>query len=126
MSKYLARSRKPPLQTWRTFLENHIQSLVSVDFFTVPTIRFRILYVLLVLAHELRRIVHFAITAHPTVEWTPSPPGGLSMGGCAPYLLRDRGRIFGHQFVQQVKAMGIEQVLSTRTFSLATRLRWSE
>ena len=71
VSKYLVRSRrKPPSQTWRTFLENHIRSLVSVDFFTVPTIRFRVLYVFLVLAHERRRIVHFAVTAHPTAEWT--------------------------------------------------------
>jgi len=65
VSKYLVRARKPPSQTWRTFLDNHIQSLVSVDFFTVPTIRFQILYVFLVLAHDRRRIVHFAVTAHP-------------------------------------------------------------
>jgi putative transposase len=49
VSKYLVRTRKPPSQTWRTFLENHVQSLVSVDFFTVPTIRFQVLYVFLVL-----------------------------------------------------------------------------
>jgi hypothetical protein len=54
----------------RAFLENHLQNLVSVDFFTVPTIRFQILYVFLVLAHERRRIIHFAVTAHPTAEWT--------------------------------------------------------
>jgi hypothetical protein len=70
VSKYLVRSRKPPSQPWRTFLGNHIQDLVSVDFFTVPTIRFQILYVFLVLAHERRRIVHLAVTAHPTAEWT--------------------------------------------------------
>jgi putative transposase len=70
VSKYLVRSRKPPSHTWRTFLENHLQSLASIDFFTVPTIRFQVLYVFLVLAHERRRIVHFAVTAHPTAEWT--------------------------------------------------------
>jgi putative transposase len=70
VSKYLVRSRKPPSQTWRTFLHNHLQALVSVDFFTVPTIRFQVLYVFLVLAHERRHIVHFAVTAHPTAEWT--------------------------------------------------------
>ena len=70
VSKYLVRSRKPPSQTRRTFLQNHLQSLISVDFFIVPTIRFQILYVFLVLAHERRRIVHFAVTAHPTAEWT--------------------------------------------------------
>jgi putative transposase len=70
VSKYLIRRRRPPSQTWRTFLENHVKSLVSVDFFTVPTIRFQLLYVFLVLAHERRRLLHFAVTAHPTAEWT--------------------------------------------------------
>ena len=112
VSKYLVRSRKPPSQTWRTFLENHLRNLVSVDFFTVPTIRFEILYVFLVLAHERRRIVHFAVTAHPTAEWTAHQLREAFPWDSAPqYLLRDRDRIFGHEFVEQVKAMGIEQVL---------------
>jgi putative transposase len=64
----LVRNRKPPSQTWRTFFENHAQQLVSMDFFTVPTIRFRVLYVFLVLAHDRRRILHFNVTAHPTAE----------------------------------------------------------
>jgi hypothetical protein len=70
VSKYMMRRRRPTSQTWKTFLANHVNSLVSVDFFTVPTIRFQILYAFLVLAHERRRIVHFAVTAHPTEEWT--------------------------------------------------------
>jgi putative transposase len=70
VSKYLVRTPKPPSQTRRTFLENHVNSLVSVDLFTVPTIRFQVLYVFLVLAHERRRILHFSVTAHPTAEWT--------------------------------------------------------
>jgi transposase InsO family protein len=112
VSKYLVRSRKPPSQTWRTFLENHLRNLVSVDFFTVPTIRFQILYVFLVLAHERRRIVHFAVTAHPTAEWTAQQLREAFPWDSAPqYLLRDRDRIFGHEFVEQVKAMGIEQLL---------------
>jgi transposase InsO family protein len=113
VSKYLVRSRKPPSQAWRTFLENHIHSLVSVDFFTVPTIRFQILYVFLVLAHERRRIVHFAVTAHPTAEWTAHQLREAFPWESAPrYLLRVRDRIFGHEFVKQLKAMGIKQVLS--------------
>jgi putative transposase len=70
VAKYMVRPRKLPSQTWRTFLDNHVKSLVSVDFFVVPTIRFEILYVFLVLAHDRRRIVHFGVTAHPTAEWT--------------------------------------------------------
>jgi transposase InsO family protein len=113
VAKYMVRQRQPPSQTWRTFLANHVQTMVSVDFFTVPTIRFDILYVFLVLAHERRRIVHFAVTAHPTAEWTAQQLREAFPWDSAPrYLLRDRDRIFGQDFVDQVKAMGIKQVLS--------------
>jgi transposase InsO family protein len=104
---------KPPSQTWRTFLENHVSRFVSVDFFTVPTIRFQVLYVFLVLAHDRRRIVHFNVTAHPTAEWT-----GQQLRNAFPfeqfprYLLRDRVAIFGQDFREQVRDMGIEEVLS--------------
>ena len=82
--------------------------LVSVDFFTVPTIRFQILYVFLVLAHERRRIIHFAVTAHPTAEWTAQQLREAFPWDTAPRLLL-RDRIFGHEFVEQIKAMGIEE-----------------
>src|SRR3954447_13227589 len=113
VAKYMVRQRKPPSQTWRTFLQNHVTSLVSVDFFTVPTVRFQILYVFLVLAHDRRRILHFGVTAHPTAEWTAHQLREAFPWDTAPrYLLRDRDRIFGQEFVDQVKAMGIKQVLS--------------
>jgi putative transposase len=113
VGKYMVRHRRPPSQTWRTFLDNHLKSIVSVDFFAVPTIRFQILYVFLVLAHDRRRILHFAVTAHPTAEWTAQQLREAFPWDSAPrYLLRDRDRIFGHDFVEQVKAMGIKQVLS--------------
>ncbi|HUQ94521.1 MAG TPA: integrase core domain-containing protein, partial [Bryobacteraceae bacterium] len=112
-AKYMVRHRKPPSQTWRTFLENHLKAMVSVDFFGVPTIRFEILYVFLVLAHDRRRILHFGVTAHPTAEWTAQELREAFPWDSAPrYLLRDRDRIFGHEFVAQVKALGIKQVLS--------------
>jgi len=112
--KYMVRGRKPPSQTWRTFLENHAQQLVSIDFFTVPTLRFQVLYVFLVLAHDRRRILHFNVTAHPTAEWT-----GQQLREAFPfdqlprYLLRDRDAIFGDDFREQVRDMGIHEVLST-------------
>jgi len=113
VSKYMVRHRKPPSQTWRTFLDNHLKTMVSADFFVVPTIHFQILYVFLVLAHERRRILHFAVTAHPTAEWTAQQMREAFPWDTAPrYLLRDRDRIFGQEFVKQVKAMGIKQVLS--------------
>jgi putative transposase len=101
VSKYMIRRRKPPSQTWRTFLDNHIQQLVSADFFTVPTIRFQVLYVFLVLAHERRRILHFHVTAHPTAEWTAQQLRNAFPWDSAPrYLLRDRDRIFGDDFTR--------------------------
>jgi putative transposase len=113
VSKYMVRRRNPPSQTWRTFLANHVKSLVSVDFFTVPTIRFQILYVFLVLAHDRRRILHFGVTAHPTAEWTAQQlRNAFPWDTAARYLLRDRDRIFGDDFVKQVRDMGIQEVLS--------------
>jgi len=70
VAKYMARRRKPPCQTWRTFLENHLKEIVSVDFLVVPTISFRVLFVFIVLAHGRRRVLHFNVTDHPTAEWT--------------------------------------------------------
>jgi hypothetical protein len=66
----VVRHHKPPSQTWRTFPNNHVKIWSSVDFFTVPTIRFQVLDVFLVLAHERRQGVDFNVTSHSTAEWT--------------------------------------------------------
>jgi putative transposase len=68
VAKYMAHKQKPPSQTWRAFLNNHVAQLVSTDFFVVPTGTFRVLYAFVVLAHPRRRIVHFNVTANPTSE----------------------------------------------------------
>ena len=82
--------------------------MVSVDFFTVPTIRFQVLYVFLVLAHDRRRIVHFNVTAHPTAEWTVQQlREAFPFERIPRYLLRDRDSIFGSEFRKHVEAMGI-------------------
>jgi transposase InsO family protein len=113
VAKYMVRRQKPPSQTWRTFLDNHVRNMVSVDFFTVPTVRFQILYVFLVLAHDRRRILHLGVTQHPSAEWTAQQLREAFPWDTAPrYLLRDRDKIFGQEFVDQVKAQGIKQVLS--------------
>jgi hypothetical protein len=113
VGQYMVRHRKPPSQTWRTFHDTHLKSLVSVDFFTVPTIRFQILYVFLALAHDRRRILHLDVTAHPTAEWTGQQLCDAFPWDSAPrYLLRDRDRIFGGDFTKQVQDMGMKQVLS--------------
>jgi len=113
VGKYMGRRRKSPSQTWRTFLENHVKTMVSVDFFTVPTIRFQVLYVFLVLAHDRRRVVHFNVTAHPTAAWTAQQlRESFPFDQVPRYLLRDRDKIFGAEFSKQVADLGMEEVLS--------------
>jgi transposase InsO family protein len=103
---------KPASPTWRAFLANHVPSLVSIDFFTVPTVRNRILYVFVVLAHLRRRIVHFAVTEHPTAAWTARQVTEAFPWDTAPrYMIRDRDGVFGDVFRGRVKSMGIEEVL---------------
>jgi len=84
VAKYMVRPRKPPSQTWRTFLENHVKSLVSADFFVVLTITFKVLFVFVILAHDRRRPVHFAVTTNPTAEWAAQQLiQSFSLGQCA-------------------------------------------
>jgi putative transposase len=105
--------RKPPSQTWRTFLTNHIDTLVSVDFLTVPTATFRVLFVFVVLAHHRRRVIHFNVTEHPTAVRTGQQIVEAFPEQTAPrYLLRDRDAIFGAQFRRRVSALGIEEVMT--------------
>ena len=113
VSRYMPRRRKPPSQSWRAFLRNHTQDLVSIDFFVVPTATFRILYVFLVLEHERRRIVHFNVTEGPSAQWTGQQLVNAFPYDSAPkYVIRDRDKIYGADFVRRVRAMGIEQVLT--------------
>ena len=66
----MLRPRRPPSQAWRTFLKNHVSGLLALDFFMVPTATFRVLFVLIMVTHSQRRLVHFNVTEHPTAEWT--------------------------------------------------------
>lgn len=119
VGKYMARQRKPPSQTWRAFLNNHVQQLVSTDFFVVPTVTFRVLNVFIVLAHDRRRLLHFNVTAHPTAEWTAKQMVEAFPWEKAPrYLLHARDSIYEGSFRQRVRGMGIREVLT------APRFRW--
>src|SRR5215211_3026303 len=90
VAKYMRRHSRPPSQTWRTFLTNHATQIMAVDFFVVPTVTFRMLFVLVILAHERRRIVHVAVTEHPTAGWTAQQLRNAFPGHDAPaYLLHD-------------------------------------
>jgi putative transposase len=96
-------------------LANHVRDLVSLDFFTVPTARLRVLFVLVVLAHHRRRVIHFNVTEHATSQWTAQQIVDAFPNDTAPsYLLRDRDQVYGDAFRQRVKGMRIGAVL-TRT-----------
>src|SRR3989442_12244372 len=103
VAKYMMRQRKPPSQTWRTFLENHVEQLVSTDFLVVSTVSFRLLFVFVVLGHHRRRAIHFNVTAHPTAEWTARQiaeafPWDME----PPCLLHDRDLVYGELFHRRV------------------------
>jgi len=111
VSKYMVRHRKPPSQSWRTFLDNHVRNLVSVDFFTVTTVTFKVLFVFVVLAHDRRRVIHFNVTGSPTAKWTAQQIVEAFPWDTAPrYLLRDRDGIYGHEFTSRVDHTGIKEV----------------
>jgi putative transposase len=109
---YRVRRRKPPSPTWKAFLHHHVKDLVSMDFFVVPTVTHKVLFVLVILVHERRRVVHVNVTDHPTAQWTAQQVVDTFPWDEAPrYLLRDRDHIYGDAFRQRVRHMGIEEVL---------------
>ena len=113
VSKYMVHQRKPPSQTWRTFLKSHADCLASIDFFTVPTVTFRVLYCFVVLCHERRRIVHFNVTAHPTQHWTAQQTiEAFPFDEVPRYMIRDRDSIYGGWFRRRVRNLGIEEVIT--------------
>src|SRR3954447_12149324 len=108
VAKYMARRRRPPSQGWRTFLLNHADGIASIDLFVVPTISFRLLYGLLVLRHDRRRILWLGVTADPTAEWIARQVTEACGWESAPqYLVRDRDRVHGEAFTRRIRAMGI-------------------
>jgi putative transposase len=112
VAKYLVRPRRPPSQTWRTFLANHIGQVMAADFFVVPTATCRLLFVLVILAHERRRIVHVAVTEHPTAAWAAQQLREAFPWDQAPrYLLRDRDHAF-HAWANTATAMDIQEVVT--------------
>jgi len=111
VSKYMVKRRGPPSQTWRTFLDNHGKEIIALDFFTVPTATFRILFVLIILSHDRRRILHVNVTAHPTAAWTARQlQEACGLDETPGYLLRDRDAIYGEHFHRQAAALRIKEV----------------
>jgi transposase InsO family protein len=108
VAKYMARRRRPPSQGWRTFLLNHANGIVSIDLFIVLTVSFRLLYGLVVLRHERRRLLHVGVTAHPSAEWIARQIiEACGREDVHQYLVRDRDRVNGVAFTRRLRAMGI-------------------
>ena len=112
VAKYMPRRDTPPSQPWRTFLANHVGQIMAADFFVVPTVTYRLLFVLVILAHDRRRIVHVAVTDHPTAAWTAQQLRNAFPEDQPPqYLLHDRDAAFT-DVVSTIGAMQIKDVLT--------------
>jgi hypothetical protein len=110
VAKYMVRRRRPPSQTWRRFLANHVTQIAAADFFVVPNATCRLLFVLVILAHERRCVVHVAVTEHPSAAWTAQQLRDAFPWDRAPrYLIRDRDHAFDG-WAQTARTMGIAEV----------------
>jgi transposase InsO family protein len=101
-------------QRWKTFLRNHSKEIISVDFLTVPTINFKMIYILIVIDHYRRRLIHFNITQYPNPSWTLQQIRNMLFENKAPkYLIRYRDSKYGGYFSAGLKQFGINQILTS-------------
>lgn len=115
VEKYRPHMHTPRSPSWQTFLSQHLRDFVAVDFFTVPTAKFSVLFVFLVVAHDRRRILHFNITEHPTAQWTAQQMVEAFVYDTAPrFLLRDGDGIYGSRFQRRVHSLGIQEIVTAR------------
>jgi len=113
VSRILRTVRRPPSQSWKTFLKNHVGHIVSVDLFTVPTISLKVLFVFVVVAHRRREVLHFNVTEHLTAEWIAQQVVEACAYRDAPkYLIRDRDVVYGDAVRHRLQALGIQEVLT--------------
>ena len=111
VSRYMPRRPRDPGQRWKTFLANHQGCIASIDFLTVQTISFKQLYVLVVLSHRRRRLVHLAVTANPTASWTVQQMReAFPWGGAPRYVIHDRHGTFGEAFRRRLQLLGMKPV----------------
>ncbi len=111
MPKPARRPGRPPSQTWKTFLRNHLAGTIAIDFLTVPTVTFNILYVFFVLSLERRRVLHVNVTAHPYGAWAAQQMvEAIGAEIASARLVRDRDAIFGAEFDGRVDNLGVRQI----------------
>ena len=122
MNRYRQQAlRRPPSQSWRTFLRNHASSIWAADLFTVQTLAFRTLYVLIVIDHDRRRIRHWNVTEHPNAPWIWQQMIEATAWGQQPgFLIRDRDRSYGGDFIARARRLGIETILTRCTRRMPT------
>jgi transposase InsO family protein len=108
VAKYMARRGRGPSQTWKAFLRNHAACIAAMDFLIVPTVDFKLLFVLVILRHQRRRLISLSVTANPTAEWIARQVTDAFPWNEAPdYLIRDRDGSYGHAVTKRLAAMGI-------------------
>jgi putative transposase len=113
VSRILRRLRRPPNQRWRTFLHNHIGQMVSIDFFTVPTITMKVLFVFIILEHDRRKVLHFNVTEHPTGAWTAQQiVEAFANREAVQYLIRDRDSRYSAEVRLRIQSLGIQEILT--------------
>src|ERR1017187_9614162 len=113
VGRYMPWRPKVPSPTWRSFLHNHLTEIVAIDMFVVDTATFRLLYTLIVLGHDRRRIIHFDVTQNPTQAWLSRQMTEAFPWDTAPrYLLQDRDASYGPAFRDRVRVMGIKEVVT--------------
>jgi putative transposase len=113
VSRILRTVPRPPSQSWKTFLRNHTEGIIATDFFTVPTVRMRVLFVFIVLAHHRRRVLHFGVTEHPTSEWAGQQVvEAFAEREPARYLIRDRDTSYGVEFRSRIQSLGLKEVIT--------------
>ena len=108
VAKYMAKSGRGRSQTWKTFLLNHVAGIAAMDFLVVPTVDFKLLFVLVILRHQRRRLISLTVTTNPTAEWISRQITDAFPWNEAPdYLIRDRDASYGHAVTRRLSAMGI-------------------
>ena len=113
VSRILRNLGRPPTQTWKTFLHNHLGQTVSMDFFTVPTVTMKVLFVFIVLEHHRRQVLHFNVTDHPTAAWTAQQiVEAFADREPARYVIRDRDSIYGNEVRLRIASLGMDDVLT--------------
>src|SRR4029077_3065445 len=108
VAKYMARRGRGRSQTWKTFLDNHAAGVGAMDFLIVPRVVFRLLFFLVILRHERRRLTSLSVTDHPTADWIARQLTDAFPWDEAPdYMIRDRDASYGHAVTRRLAAMGI-------------------